>query len=96
MSDGYDGTTVFFCCVAVTQWVIHFISGGGMNDHAALFVDDNNICILIEDIQRDILRNNIHRFCFGNIQNDPHAFFCFACSLALDFTVDNHRAFFHQ
>ena len=30
MSDGYDGTTVFFCCVAVTQWVIHFISGGGM------------------------------------------------------------------
>ena len=30
MSGGYDGTTVFFCCVAVTQWVIHFMSGNGL------------------------------------------------------------------
>jgi uncharacterized membrane protein len=30
MSGGYDGTTVFFCCVAVTQWIIHFMSGDGI------------------------------------------------------------------
>lgn len=28
MSDGYDGTTIFFCCVAVVLWLIHFTSGG--------------------------------------------------------------------
>lgn len=27
MSDGYDGTTIFFCCVAVVLWLIHFTSG---------------------------------------------------------------------
>ena len=26
MSDGYDGTTIFFCCVAVVLWIIHFVS----------------------------------------------------------------------
>lgn len=30
MSNGYDGTTVFFCCVAVTLWIIHFVSGQGL------------------------------------------------------------------
>lgn len=29
MSDGYDGTTIFFCCVAAVLWVIHFASGQG-------------------------------------------------------------------
>ena len=30
MSDGYDGTTIFFCCVAVVLWLIHFTSGEGL------------------------------------------------------------------
>ena len=30
MSDGYDGTTIFFCCVAVVLWIIHFVSGDGL------------------------------------------------------------------
>lgn len=30
MSDGYDGTTIFFCCVAVVLWLIHFTSGKGL------------------------------------------------------------------
>ena len=30
MSNGYDGATVFFCCVAVTLWIIHFVSGQGL------------------------------------------------------------------
>ena len=30
MSDGYDGTTIFFCCVAVALWIIHFASGDGL------------------------------------------------------------------
>ena len=30
MSDGYDGTTIFFCSVAVALWVIHFASGDGL------------------------------------------------------------------
>lgn len=30
ISGGYDGTTVFFCCVAVTLWVIHAVSGDGL------------------------------------------------------------------
>ena len=29
LSDGYDGTTLFFCCVAVVLWIIHFASGQG-------------------------------------------------------------------
>lgn len=29
MSDGYDGTTIFFCCVAAVLWAIHFASGQG-------------------------------------------------------------------
>lgn len=31
MSDGYDGTTIFFCCVAVVLWLIHFTSGEGLS-----------------------------------------------------------------
>ena len=30
MSNGYDGTTIFFCCVAVTLWIIHFVSRQGL------------------------------------------------------------------
>lgn len=30
MSDGYDCTTIFFCCVAVVLWLIHFTSGEGL------------------------------------------------------------------
>ncbi len=30
MSEGYDGTTYFFCCVAVMLWIIHFVSGQGL------------------------------------------------------------------
>ncbi len=30
MSGGYDGTTIFFCCVAVALWIIHFASGDGL------------------------------------------------------------------
>lgn len=30
MSDGYDGTTIFFCCFAVVLWLIHFTSGEGL------------------------------------------------------------------
>ena len=30
MSEGYDGTTIFFCCVAVVLWLIHFTSGEGL------------------------------------------------------------------
>ncbi|HAH53304.1 aromatic amino acid DMT transporter YddG [uncultured Bifidobacterium sp.] len=30
LSEGYDGTTVFFCCVAVVLWIIHFASGDGL------------------------------------------------------------------
>ena len=30
MSGGYDGTTIFFCCVAVVLWIIHFVSGDGL------------------------------------------------------------------
>lgn len=30
MSSGYDGTTIFFCCVAVVLWIIHFVSGDGL------------------------------------------------------------------
>ena len=30
MSDGYDGTTIFFCCVAGVLWLIHFTSGEGL------------------------------------------------------------------
>ena len=29
LSEGYDGTTIFFCCVAVVLWTIHFASGHG-------------------------------------------------------------------
>ena len=30
MSEGYDGTTIFFCCVAVLLWIIHLMSGDGL------------------------------------------------------------------
>lgn len=30
LSEGYDGTTIFFCCVAVVLWTIHFASGDGL------------------------------------------------------------------
>ena len=30
ISNGYDGTTIFFCCVAVVLWIIHFVSGDGL------------------------------------------------------------------
>ncbi len=30
MSKGYDGTTYFFCCVAIMLWIIHFVSGQGL------------------------------------------------------------------
>ena len=30
MSGGYDGTTIFFCSVAVALWIIHFASGDGL------------------------------------------------------------------
>lgn len=32
LSEGQDGTSVFFPCVAVVLWVIHFASGEGMPD----------------------------------------------------------------
>ena len=34
LSGGYDGTTIFFCCVAVVLWTIHFVSGDGLPDTA--------------------------------------------------------------
>lgn len=30
MSEGYDGTTIFFCCVAALLWIIHIVSGDGL------------------------------------------------------------------
>lgn len=37
MSDGYDGTTIFICAVAVTLWVIHFASGQGLPEQTPSF-----------------------------------------------------------
>ena len=43
-----------------------FVSRGGMDDHAALFVDNNDVGVLIENIQRDILRHDIDGLRLGH------------------------------
>lgn len=37
LADDHDGTTIFFCCVAVALWIIHFVSGQGLPDHMPSF-----------------------------------------------------------
>ena len=45
-----------------------FVSRGGVNDHTALFVDNNDVGVLIENIQRDILRHDIDGLRFRHDQ----------------------------
>ena len=73
-----------------------FISGSGMNDHAAGLVDKNNVSILIKNLKRYILRNNTDGFCFRNSQHQFHSGFCFSGGLDFRNTIDNQLTFLHQ
>ena len=73
-----------------------FVSRGGMDDHAALFVDNNDVGVLIENIQRDILRHDIDGLRLRHDQQKPHAAFRLPGCFSFDFAVDKQRAFFHQ
>jgi len=73
-----------------------FVSRGGVNDHTAFFVDNNDVGVLIENIQRDILRHDIDGLRLRYDQQKPHAAFRLPSCLSFDFAVDKQRAFFHQ
>ena len=73
-----------------------FVSRGGMDDHAAFFVDNNDVGVLIENIQRDILRHDIDGLRLWHDQQKPHAAFCLPGCLSFDLAVDEQRALFHQ
>jgi hypothetical protein len=45
-------------------------AGRRMHDHALRLVDDDDILIFIQDIQRDILRPDFDRRAFRNLQTD--------------------------
>ena len=60
---------------AVMEQRIHqraaLMPGGGVNDHTLGLVDDQQVRILKEDIQRDLLRLRIRLRGFRKIQKDP-------------------------
>ena len=73
-----------------------FVSRGGMDDHAALFADNNDVGVLIENIQRDILRHDIDGLRLWHDQQKSHTAFRLPGCLSFDLAVDEQRAFFHQ
>ena len=72
------------------------IAGGGVNDHAAGLQDDGEIVILIENRERNFLRDGDGRLRRGNHQDDSLPRFRLCAGFRLDFPVHCDVSVRHQ
>ena len=46
------------------------VAGSRVDDHPFGLVDHQKVCILIDDVQRDLLRHSLDGLCVGDLQQD--------------------------
>ena len=72
------------------------VAGCRMHHHAARLVDDHHVRILIQNIQRDVLRDDVHRARLRHRQRDVLPGCHLEGGLDLHLAVDGDGAFKHQ
>ena len=72
------------------------VAGGGVNDHAAGLQDDGEVIILIENRERNFLRDGDGRLRRGNHQDDSLPRFRLCAGFRLDFPVYRDVSVRHQ
>ena len=72
------------------------IAGGGVNDHAAGLQDDGEIVILIENCERNFLRDGHSGLRRGNRQDNNLTLLCLCAGFRLDFPVHRDVSVRHQ
>ena len=72
------------------------IAGGGVNDHAAGLQDDGEVGILIENCERDFLRDGHGGLRRGNRQDNNLTLLCLCAGFRLDFPIHCDVSIRHQ
>ena len=80
----------------VDERVVFLIRTRLMHHHTLRFVDDRHIFVLIDDIERNILRLDFQSFGCGHFKIDDIADFEFKTALVFQLSVDCRAVFFYD